>query len=235
MPMKPGVALCVLTCSTCRLGRNPLLYELLPSVIERTEDDALRATRLFVGLDYDDAFLYNDTGWQRRVRRALPTTFVPLRPPSERRRSLPWVELMRAPYRMNFDYFVRAHDDVTILSHGWITAIVRALQEMHNVGVVGPTIREGGASARDVVDSVHRTHLCIFHGAFHPPELADDDIAEWLWTVYATRHARTLTHVRVAHHGAPRPVAPPDPSTHALVDKGRDTLAARRARCARAA
>lgn len=198
LPGSPSVALCVLTCTCAGLRPNALPRLLLPSVAEHTGKRGLSTLALYVGLDFDDR-LHNDTRWKRQVRRLLPNvTYVSVYP-RERRHSLPWNELLRVAFRNGHDYFVRTNDDVVVLTFGWLSKLVGALQAMDNLGVVGPSFAEGNTRILAAMDVTHRTHLCIFSGSYYPTAFENYYVDDWISKVYGTNHTRKLRTVRASH------------------------------------
>ena len=67
-----------------------------------------------------------------------------------------------------------------------------------NVGVVGPTCKEGNSRIL-THDFVHKTHLHIF-GVHYPPVLMDWWMDDWISQVYSRDNTRRLSKVLVVHH-----------------------------------
>lgn len=235
LSVPPSVALCVLTCTCAGRRPNALPRLLLPSVVEHTGKKALPTLALYVGLDFDDR-LHNDTRWKRQVGGLLPdVTYVPVHP-HERRRSLPWNELLHVAYHDGRDYFVRTQDDVVVLTFGWLSKLVGALQAMDNLGVVGPSFAEGNAQILAAMDVTHRTHLCIFSGHYYPRTFHNYYVDDWISKVYDANHTRKLRTVRVSHrlnyHGQQyRAAGDQDLLLAGEVAKGRATIASRGGEC----
>jgi hypothetical protein len=238
LSVSPSVALCVLTCTCASRRPNALPRLLLPSVVEHTGKKALSTLALYVGLDFDDR-LHNDTQWKHQVRGLLPhgtyVSFVPVYP-HERRRSLPWNELVRVAYRDGHDYFVRTNDDVVVLTFGWLPKLIGALQAMHNLGVVGPSFAEGNTQILAAMDVTHRTHLCIFSGSYYPNVFENYYVDDWISKVYGANHTRKLRTVRASHrlsyHGQQyRAAGDQDRLVADEVATGRTTIASRKGAC----
>lgn len=236
--VSPSVALCVLTCTCAGRRPNALSRLLLPSVVEHTGKRGLSTLGIYVGLDFDDR-LHNDTRWKRQVRGLLPhgtgVTYVPVHP-HERRRSLPWNELLRVAYHDGYDYFVRTQDDVVVLTFGWLSKLISALQAMDNLGVVGPSFAEGNTRILAAMDVTHRTHLCIFSGRYYPSAFHNYYVDDWISKVYGANHTRKLHTVRVSHrlhyHGQQyRAAGDQDRLVSNEVAAGRATIASRGGEC----
>lgn len=227
----------MLTCTCAGRRPNALPRLLLPSVFENTGKRSLSFFHLYVGIDFDDR-LHNDTKWKRRVRGLLPdVAYVPVHP-RERRRSLPWNELLRVAYRNGHDYFVRTQDDVVVLTFGWLSKLVGALQAMDNLGVVGPSFAEGNKRILAAMDVTHRTHLCIFSGNYYPGTFDNYYVDDWISRVYGANHTRKLRTVRVSHrldyHGQQyRAAGNQGRFVNGEVAAGRATIASRSGECRR--
>jgi hypothetical protein len=230
-----SVALCVLTCTCASRRPNALPRLLLPSVVEHTGRKSRLSLHLYVGIDFDDR-LHNNTKWKRHVHELHPfVTYVPVHP-HERRRSLPWNELLRVAYRNGHDYFVRTQDDVVVLTFGWLPKLVGALQAMGNLGVAGPSFAEGNTRILAAMDVTHRTHLCIFSGNYYPSTFDNYYVDDWISKVYGANHTRKLRTVRVSHrlgyHGQQyRASGNQDRFVSGEVAAGRATIASRSGEC----
>lgn len=235
LSVPPSVALCVLTCTCAGRRPNALPRLLLPSVFEKTGKKRSSLLHLYVGIDFDDR-LHNDTKWKRQVRGLLPDVYyVPVHP-HERRRSLPWNELLRVAYRNGHDYFVRTQDDVVVLTFGWLSKLVGALLAMDNLGVVGPSFDEGNKRVLAAMDVTHRTHMCIFSGNYYPSTFDNYYVDDWMSTVYGANHTRKLRTVRVSHrldyHGQQyRAAGNQGRFVNGEVAAGRATIASRAGEC----
>ncbi len=97
------------------------------------------------------------------------------------------------------DYMTRLNDDTRILTPGWTTMAIASLRSMSDVGVVGPTHREGNTGIL-VFDFVSKRHFEI-HGFYYPPELSNWWADDWITNVYADR-TRKLRGWRTRHVGS---------------------------------
>ncbi|EKX41805.1 hypothetical protein GUITHDRAFT_74535, partial [Guillardia theta CCMP2712] len=97
------------------------------------------------------------------------------------------------------DYIYRINDD-TEFRTAWTSSYIRTLLSFKppNVGVVGPTCREGNERIL-THDFVHVTHLHIF-GVHYPPVLMDWWMDDWISSVYPAENFRKLRTVLVTHH-----------------------------------
>ena len=198
LSVPPSVALCVLTCTCAGRRPNALPVLLLPSVVSKTGKKGLSLFHLYAGIDFDDP-LHNDTQWKRQVSGLLSrVTYVPVYP-NNRRKNLPWNDVVRAAYRNGHDYFVRTNDDVVVLTFGWQSKLIGALQAMDNLGVVGPSFAEGNTKILAAMEVTHRTHLCIFSGNYYPSFFDNYYSDDWISFIYGANHTRKLRTVRVSH------------------------------------
>ena len=189
---------------------------LLSSIYETVTPEERRHYRVELILGYDDT----DRFWQshpkelrprRRYRdhgdydghEVIPLNFVSIRkdPGGERPNRIPFNELCQAAAEYGADYIVRVNDDSEFVTSGWITVATDALRSFDppNVGVVGPTCKQGNT---DIMthDFVHApTHLSIF-GAYYPEVFDNYYIDDWISRVYGTARTRLLADFEVVHH-----------------------------------
>ena len=97
------------------------------------------------------------------------------------------------------NYYIRINDDSQFASHGWTTMAINQLAKYKpkNVGVVGPTVRQGNTNIL-VFDFVHRVHLDIF-ATYYPTELSNWWIDVWITQVYRPNNMRKLPQWRMNH------------------------------------
>lgn len=112
---------------------------------------------------------------------------------------IPHNEGCQAAYDMGAEYIVRINDDTEFKSRGWLTHAVNSLHsfEPPNLGVVGPTCREGNTRIL-THDMVHRTHLEIFD-TYYPPEFDNWWLDDWITHVYGKRNTKRLKEWIVVH------------------------------------
>jgi len=97
------------------------------------------------------------------------------------------------------DYVYRVNDDTEFRTL-WASSYVLQLATFNppNVGVVGPTCKEGNYRIL-THDFVHKTHAYIF-STHYPPVLMDWWMDDWISTVYSSENTRRLSRVLVVHH-----------------------------------
>jgi hypothetical protein len=97
------------------------------------------------------------------------------------------------------DYVYRVNDD-TEFRTPWASALTLRLASFNppNVGVVGPTCKEGNYRIL-THDFVHKTHAYIF-GVHYPPVLMDWWMDDWISTVYNSDRTARIKNVLVVHH-----------------------------------
>jgi hypothetical protein len=97
------------------------------------------------------------------------------------------------------NYYIRINDDSQFASHGWTTMAVEQLAKYQpqNVGVVGPTVRQGNTNIL-VFDFVHRLHLDIFD-TYYPAQLSNWWIDDWITQIYRPNNMKKLPLWRMNH------------------------------------
>lgn len=100
---------------------------------------------------------------------------------------------------LHADYMVRINDDTKLLSAGWTTMAITTLKSLSDIGVVGPTHREGNTGIL-VFDFVSRRHYDI-HGFYYPPELSNWWADDWITKVYEPDRTVKLKRWRTKHVG----------------------------------
>ena len=92
--------------------------------------------------------------------------------------------MMAAAAEDGADYLYRINDDTQFVDV-WLPVALHTLRTFDppNVGVVGPTCREGNTKIL-THDLVHRTHLAIFEH-YYPPVLSDWWMDDWITRVYS--------------------------------------------------
>lgn len=201
--IRPILAICTATRSLPswkNIEETELNSLLLPSVIKTTDAAASQFDlRVYLAIDDDDTF------WQNHVR-VLTQKFSPLLKlypcffRKLKKNRIPFNELMRRAYDDGAQYMVRVNDDTEFTSPGWIELGVKALAAFKpkNVGVVGPTCRQGNTKIM-THDMVHRTHLHIFP-TYYPPIFSAWWIDDWITEVYKPGRSVKIAQWIVQHH-----------------------------------
>jgi hypothetical protein len=174
---------------------------LIPSIWKSLTEDEKKTYRVELLLAYDQG----DTFWENqenrlKIGKVLPFTLNFISVVKKREHRIPFNEACRAAYEYGADYIVRVNDDSEFFSSGWITQGVRVLGSYKppNVGVVGPTCREG----KTVIlthDMVHRTHLKVFDD-YYPDEFDNWWIDDWITGVYGPTRTMRINNWIVKHH-----------------------------------
>lgn len=176
------------------LADTALSTLLIPSLNRTTLGEPYIFT-LYLAFDHDDTF------WKKHVGK-LGGGEIPIKhnfytSPAHK---IPFNKLTAHAYNDGADYIVRINDDTEFTTDGWATLGVEALAgfEPPNVGVVGPTFKEGNTAIL-THDMVHRTHLDIFK-YYYPPVFSAWWIDDWITRVYEPGRMRKLDKWHVAHH-----------------------------------
>ena len=213
---RPFVA--IVACIASGVFRTDRFIEehLLSSIYDTVTPEERRNYRVELVLGYDDT----DKFWQSHPRElrprrkdgdsgdydgqeVIPLNFVSIRkdPDGKRPNRIPFNELCQAALEYGASYIVRVNDDSEFVTSGWITVAVQALRSFSppNVGVVGPTCKQGNT---DIMthDFVHApTHLSIF-GTYYPEVFDNYYLDDWISRVYGTARTRLLADFEVVHH-----------------------------------
>ncbi|EJK78038.1 hypothetical protein THAOC_00083, partial [Thalassiosira oceanica] len=213
---RPFVA--IVACIASGVHRTDRFIEehLLSSIYDTVTPEERRDYRVELILGYDDT----DEFWQSHTRElrprrkhgesgdyagheVIPLNFVSIRkdPDGKRPNRIPFNELCQAALEYGADYIARVNDDSEFVTSGWITVATEALRSFSppNVGVVGPTCRQGNI---DIMthDFVHApTHISIF-GAYYPEVFDNYYLDDWITRVYGTARTRLLANFEVVHH-----------------------------------
>lgn len=176
------------------LADTALSTLLIPSLNRTTLGEPYIFT-LYLAFDRDDSF------WQKHVGK-LRGGEIPIKHDfyTSPAHKIPFNELTAHAYNDGADYIVRINDDTEFVTEGWATLGVKALAgfEPPNVGVVGPTFKEGNTAIL-THDMVHRTHLNIFK-YYYPPVFSAWWIDDWITHVYEPGRMKKLSTWHVAHH-----------------------------------
>ena len=150
---------------------------------------------LYLAFDHDDAFWREHAAGLAYPAHAIKYDFYTT--PTHK---IPFNELTNHAYTDGADYIVRINDDTEFVTGGWATLGVEALAAFTpaNVGVVGPTFKEGNTAIL-THDMVHRTHIDIFK-YYYPPVFSAWWIDDWITKVYEPGRMRKLSTWHVAHH-----------------------------------
>ena len=102
-------------------------------------------------------------------------------------------------YKDGVDYMCRINDDTTFMTKNWTSFGIKTLSnfEPANVGVVGPTCRQGNIHVM-THDMVHRTHLEIFN-YYYPPVFENWFLDDWITLVYKPNRSIKLETWEVFH------------------------------------
>jgi hypothetical protein len=105
-----------------------------------------------------------------------------------------WSLLAQEAVKDNCDYLYQIGDDVEILTSGWEDKFINKLQELDNVGVVGPLDLGNGSILTQ--SFVHKTHLDIFEN-YYPNELVNWHIDDWITEVYKPNNSFIMEEIKV--------------------------------------
>jgi hypothetical protein len=219
-PNATATVVAVLAAATARgqaapsLETCPLFAALLPSLLATA--DAGFEYWVYVGFDAGDPFYDNRTSL-RAARAWFRARAAALRAARGAVARIAFVRFLNALSKpgpaFNFlaaaalrdgaDYFYRVNDDSEFLTP-WARPLVAALVSLDppNVGVAGPTCREGQATIL-THDFTHRTHQAVF-GPYYPEELSDWFMDGWITAAYPGPSTYRHPAVAVRHRLARR-------------------------------
>ena len=109
-------------------------------------------------------------------------------------------EIARQAYKDGAEYMCRINDDTKFITKNWTSLEIKkklANYEPTNVGVVGPTCRQGITHIM-AHDMVHRTHMEIFN-YYYPPVFENWWIDNWITFVYKPNRSIKLKNWEVVH------------------------------------
>jgi len=195
----------VIAIATCtRSGENwkskhetALEKYLLPSLVRTISENDLKVfdVWLYMCIDEDDEY------WHRNSHSIITPTWLTMKwisyPKTGR---IPFNEVCHDAYLDGADYIVRINDDSEFTTNCWMANGVSALLDFSppNVGVVGPTCKEGNVMIL-THDMVHRTHLDIFEH-YYPPEFKNWYLDDWMTLVYKPDRMVKLKTWSMTHH-----------------------------------
>ena len=108
-------------------------------------------------------------------------------------------EIARQAFKDGAEYMCRINDDTKFITKNWTSLGIKTLAnyEPTNVGVVGPTCRQGNTHIM-THDMVHRTHMEIFN-YYYPPVFENWWIDDWITLVYKPNRSIKLKNWEVVH------------------------------------
>ena len=184
-----------------RLDESFLATIALPSLARTCEPRRFRYA-LYVGYDVGDR-LFDRTDTLEAFGQ-LAHGFLPF---AEAIVALPFVNGLRKPgpvknflsreaYEDGCDFLYQMDDDTELLTPGWTSKFVEALNDLP--GVAGPSCTEGNRAVL-VHDFVHRGHLDTFP-THYPPALTDWWTDDWMtWIAYPANRTLQLADVEIRH------------------------------------
>lgn len=182
------------------MNETSLYNVFLPSIWPSITEDERKKYRVEVLLAFDEG----DAFWQSPAHHAAISTGQPfavnfISVLKDRPHRIPFNEACRSAYESGADFIARVNDDSQFTSSGWITKAIDALASFNpsNVGVVGPTCREGKTCIL-THDMVHRTHMKIFDD-YYPNEFDNWWIDDWISSVYGPNRTKKLDDWVVKH------------------------------------
>eukprot|EP00040_Diaphanoeca_grandis_P003715 m.25658 g.25658 ORF g.25658 m.25658 type:complete len:442 (+) comp15113_c0_seq1:241-1566(+) len=110
--------------------------------------------------------------------------------------------IMRQAHTDGADYVFRGNDDTEFKGRDWITPFVQQLSQFDppNVGVVGPSCKQGNTEIM-THDFTHLpTHMKIFENNYYPPVFDNYFCDDWVSNVYGKSRTKQLKNVEVWHH-----------------------------------
>ncbi|KAI0366209.1 NAD-dependent epimerase/dehydratase [Pilatotrama ljubarskyi] len=168
------------------------------SLFATTSDDIARlgeryAVRIYVAVDDDDAFLWEDDGRSVVIPILRDEGFhdvVTLRCDRPRGHVCAlWRDCARRAYKDRCDYYILMGDDVLLLDSGWMRAVHQTFAGLsstehvpHGIGCVAFT--DTSFPGMPTFPVVHRTHMDIFGGEVIPDCFTNQDGDPFLFQLY---------------------------------------------------
>jgi len=181
------------------IGDMAVTRLLLPSLLRTREPHSFRY-QLFLGIDDDDDF-WKDAAHLADLRRRAGSLQVIVRGFPKKKHRVPFNDILKVAKDADADYLVRVNDDSEFLTNNWTTFAVQTLASYSppNVGVVGPTCRQGNTRIL-THDFVHRTHMNIFKDEYYPCVFDAWFTDSWISQVYGPKRTTKLKNWKVKHH-----------------------------------
>lgn len=182
------------------LAQMALMKFAVPSLV-RTMEKEKYEYELYVGVDDDDKF-WTDAKKQEEVQAAagedLKVRFGAF---GNKPNRVPFNQILSLAAAGGADYIVRINDDSEFVTQGWTTLGIATLAayDPPNVGVVGPTCKQGNVNIL-THDMVHRTHMEIFQHKYYPPVFDNWWVDDWITNVYGKNRTTKLKSWQVNHH-----------------------------------
>lgn len=200
---KQKIALLIPICSRGRnfsIDNYPLKDHIFSSFdFENNEYDF----KIFLGSDHDDEFFTREDVKIDMLSFSIDTELEYYNDTSNNPVRV-WNHLFRKAYDEGFDYFYQLGDDIEIITKNSIGQFINALQELKNIGVVGPidkNLTNHRFHSQLLTQSfVHRTHMDIF-GFYYPHEFTNWYCDNWIQGVYGPHRKRIFKEIFVCNSG----------------------------------
>ncbi len=98
---------------------------------------------------------------------------------------IPWNAVARAAFEDGAEYFLRPNDDSLLVSPGWISLAIDALERADHYGVAGPVSHEANLEIL-VHDFTNRAHFSVL-GYYYPPMFKNWFLDDWITMIYGAR------------------------------------------------
>lgn len=104
-----------------------------------------------------------------------------------------WNILYEKAYKTyEHDYYYQCGDDTELFNKGWLEEAIKQLQEMDDLGIVGPSVIQGGAVFRILTQVViSNKHYEIF-GFLFPEQIKNWWCDDWINSVYQPDYVHFL-------------------------------------------
>ena len=182
---------------------------LLPSILKTVSDAEFEKFNIiiYVGFDHGDS-VWDKPDIRARLRRKAheiigkrPIALRLYRLPNTHRVAMLWSILFVRAMKDGADYFYQVNDDLTLVTHNWLTNFTTTLDSRGGFGVVGPSDEFNNLRCQVMTMSmVTRVHYDIF-GTYYPVEMKDWKTDRWLTWVYGKEATNCWKDI-VANNGA---------------------------------
>lgn len=191
------------------------LTQFARSLALTTADDTARlgtrfCVRIYLAIDHDDTFLLTATGsYRNRAEQVLGqegfTQITTLVCTHERGHVCAlWRDCARAAWKDGTDYMTLMGDDVVLLDSSWMSAVVRAFEELAVSEGVPPgfgciAFTDTSFPGMPTFPVISRTHMDIFDGQVIPKVFVNQDGDPFLFQLYRRWGSSRMISARVSN------------------------------------
>ena len=179
------IPVCSRNCGYKTIHDSPIFKIFYPNFLKTKEDQY--KYKIFVGIDDNDEF------YLKYVEELQKLFEVVILKDCNHKPSKAWNILFEEAYKKGYEYFFQTGDDVAIKTQNWTSYFISQLQNINNIGVIGPYelfifLWRNEKKIPQVIENafVHKTHYEIF-GYFFYPEIENQFCDDWITQVYGEK------------------------------------------------